>query len=129
MPGPNFLLDKGFKAMSAVPVFHCVKLITTAKEQVTLVTGTADKVIGICQDEVAAADAGRQVANIRSIGISRGIAGAAVTIGDNLVVTAAGRLIPQGGAAAGTTIVGIALTAATANGDHIDVFQTPGAKV
>lgn len=126
MPGPNFVLDKGFKAASAITQFTAVKLVTSAKEQVTAVTGLTDFAIGIAQDNVVAGDATKQVCNVRVLGISQGIAGGTITIGDSLKVNATGQLITTTTAA--DRVVGIALTAATAVGDWIDVMLTPGVK-
>lgn len=129
MPGPNFILDKGFKCMSVVTRFRAVKLVTSAKEQVTAITAAVDRPVGIVQDTVETADAGRQVVNVRSIGISQAEAGGVLAIGARCILAADGRLVDVGAAAAGTVIVGEAWTAAAAAGDWFDLFLTPGAKV
>lgn len=126
MPGPNHVLDKGFAVggSTAIPQFSCVK--QSAKETV-IIAGAGDKVIGVVQEDVTAGDAtlGRVVA-VRplGLGISRCIAAAAIAIDDHVAVAASGRVTPT--TTAGALIVGRAVTAATAAGDHVDVLLTGG---
>lgn len=125
MPGPNFVLDKGLQPTAATPVFTAVVLAAT-KEKVTP-AGAAARAIGVCQEEITADDAAKgRVANIRMMGISRCVAAAAIAIGDRVIVAASGR-VTSTGAVAGNPVLGIALEAAAAAGDHIDIFLTPGA--
>lgn len=126
MPGPNFVLDKGFQPTAAVGIFRCVKLAAT-KEKVTQTT-TDELVIGVCQEEITAADAtSGRVANIRMIGISRCVADGALAIGDRVGAGLLGK-VTKTALATGDSLVGIVLEAAAADGDHIDVFLTLGAK-
>lgn len=83
---------------------------------------------GICQEDldVTRLATGKAIIGVRVIGISRAIAGAAIAKDALLVNDTSARVVTQGGAA-GTPVLGIALTAATNAGDHIDVLLTPGA--
>ena len=68
--GPNYVLDKGFIADTAITQFYAVKL--SADDHVTIAAATTDQVIGICQEAVTAADAtAGRVVDIRLLGISR----------------------------------------------------------
>jgi hypothetical protein len=126
--GPNYVLDKGFIANSAVVQFHAVKL--AADDQVTAVTAAGEQAIGVCQEEITAGDAtSGRVTDVRILGISRVVAGAAVTRGALVRVNAAGRAIALAGTAGvNENVLGMALTPATADGEHIDVLLTPGGR-
>jgi len=126
MAGPNFVLDKGYAAGGAIRQFRCVEL--GASEVVTEANAANDVVWGICQEEVSAGDATNgRVADIRLMGISRCIAGAAITIGARVTTDNQGRVVPSP-VAVGTVYpqVGLACQAAAAAGDHVDVMLTPG---
>jgi hypothetical protein len=90
----------------------------------------ADTVIGILQETVSAADAtlGRACA-VRVIGVSRAIASAPIAIGARVVPTTAGKLVTAPGTTANQNQVGIALSAAGADGDHFDVLLTIGVRL
>lgn len=122
MPGPNYVLSKGYIAQSVVSRFHFVKG-GTLDETVTAVTGATDSVIGVAQQDVVAGDVNKQAIEVRSQGISKCIAGAAIAKDVGVNINAAGRVVTQG--AAGTRVVGVARTAAAANGDWIDVELIP----
>ena len=122
MPGPNYLLDKGYIAQSVIAQFHAVKG-GTLDETVTAVTGAADLIVGVAQQPVVAADVNKQAIDVRHMGITKMVAGAAVTKDAAVGLTAAGRATPATGA--GTRAIGVARTAAAANGDWIDVELTP----
>jgi hypothetical protein len=124
MPGPNFVLDKGFVVDAAANQFDCVK--AAALEHVTPSTAAGDACLGVLQQTVAAAEAGIQVADVRMMGISRCRASAAVTIGAPVRATSAGKVAPLAAATANQNQLGIALTAATTDGDHLDVLLTIG---
>ena len=127
MPGPNFVLDKGFYAETAVNLFYAVKQ-GTAAESVTAVTAVNEFAWGIAQEATTLADAqaGRAI-NVRLMGISRAVAQAPITRGARVRTHSSGKLTVLAGTA-GTVefIVGIATTAAAADGDHFDVLLTPG---
>ena len=128
MAGPNYGLDKGFEAAGAIRQYRCVEL--SAIETVTECNGVNDVVLGICQDEVSAADAtNKRVADIRISGISRAIAGGTITPttnGGRCTVDAQGRVVAAP-VAVGTLYpqVGFVLQACVV-GDHVDVVLTPG---
>jgi len=149
MSGPNYAgLDKGFKVDAAatnVEFGRAVKYLasdTTGKTVTTADastdgTGTptaAQFIVGVYQDTFDAADVatGKAVANIRMAGITRGIAGAAVTIGQPLTVDATGRFITMttgaGAPAAGKSRwqAGVALSPQPTAGSYLNVLLTPG---
>ena len=97
-------------------------LKVTADYTVNLATDEADAVLGV-QDDIPFAAAGAQVA-VRMSHTAEVIAGAAVTAGAKVTCDAQGRAVA---AAAGENYHGIALEAATAAGDLIEVFLVKGA--
>jgi hypothetical protein len=125
MAGPSNTLSKPFLAGGAIGIYRVVEL--GASEAVTQANAGTDVVIGICQEEITAGDVtlGR-VANIQMLGVSRAIAGAAITAGATVMTDSVGRVIA---ATATNRPVGIALQAASAAGDHVDVFLTPTGSV
>lgn len=127
--GPNGILDKGFVADTAIPLYHAARLVDT--EHISLANVAGGVVLGICQEEIDATDVDRgRVVRVRVMGISRGVAGAAIALNDRLTVAADGRLVPAAPAAgANANIVGIALSPATVAGAWVDVLLTPGGSV
>jgi hypothetical protein len=121
MPGPNYVLDKGFRAQSATDAYTAVKM-GTANESVTVVN-----VVGWLQETPSADDvtAGR-VVNVRLMGITRAIAGAGIARGAPVKITADGKVIT---ATAAGPAHGRAMFTVTADGDHVDILITPGAYV
>jgi hypothetical protein len=148
MAGPNFVLDKGFLVDSAaanVQAFRFAKFatattgnkVTTSAAPTPQATATpplaAEFILGVYQDELVGMDAakvatGKATINVRMIGITRCIAGAAVPIGSQVTSDSTGRavVIPALTAGQSTWQAGIALTAAASAGDLIDVLLTPG---
>jgi hypothetical protein len=128
--GPNYIIAKGFACGGAIRQFRCVEL--TDYVTVAEVNNVTDKTLGVCQDEIPVADAtAGRYATIWIMGITRAIAGAAITtVGTRLKVDNQGRVIPVA-AGAGTTenTPGVALTTATAAGEHIDMLLTPYATI
>lgn len=119
--GPNYVLDKGFRAAAAIGQFRAV--VQTGDEDCNL-AGAAGDVLGVCQEEISADDATNgRVADIRILGITRIIAGAAVARRAKVASDASGRAVT---AVATNPVIGIALTAASAADEHIDVLLTPG---
>lgn len=131
MPGPNFGLDKGYQPTGAVRKFRVVTRSTSNKEQCAEAASAGALPLGVCQEEISADDATRgRVADIRISGISRCIAGAALTtIGVPVRTDNQGRVVTLAAATANQNQLGITQTAAAAAGDHIDVLLTPGASV
>jgi hypothetical protein len=130
--GPNFVLDKGFRATGATAYAfgECV-VLTTDGTTVARATSANARCIGIVQDdaEVAKVTTGKLNVSVRLLGISRVLAGAAVAINDRVAVDTTARVVTKvqtAGGAQPTPVIGTALTAATAAGDFIDVLLTPG---
>lgn len=126
MPGADFVLDKGFLAQSALSKFRAVKF-GTVDESVTAMTAITELPVGVVQHVVAAADVSKQVADVRILGITKLEAGVAITRGNAVGAGADGRAAAAG--AAGTRMLGVALSSAANAGDIIDVLLTPGAQV
>ena len=129
--GPNYGLDKGMLAQgSTAYAFGEVVRPGTVEQSVVrgTVAMTSPGFAGICQEDVDATRVltGKVIVGVRIIGIARAIAGAAIAKDALLVNDTSARVVTQGGAA-GTPVLGIALTAAAQAGDHIDVLLTPGA--
>ena len=127
MPGPNYVLDKGFIQDAAVNQFEAVKLATLQHATKSSVAGEA--CIGISQETVSTADAtAGRVSDVRIMGISRAKAAVAITIGARVRSNGDGTLTTLAATTAKQEVVGIALTAAGATNDHFDVLLTPGAQ-
>jgi hypothetical protein len=125
MAGPDYVLDKGFTAASALVQFTFVKV--SADEAVTAVTGATDRVIGVVQQAAVAADINKQAVDVRILGISKVKVGAGgVTRMLDVNIDAAGLVVASG--AAGSVSRGIALQTGVA-GDLVDVLITPSGRV
>lgn len=122
--GPNSILDKGYQATTAIEQFRAVTL--TSNDQVKRADAAAQATIGICQELIttdeATAPKGR-IAAIRVMGISRCVAGAAVTRMTKVTTDSTGRIVP---ATTGQYAIGIAVEAASAAGDHFSVLLNQG---
>lgn len=126
MAGPNYVLDKGYFPTGAVRQFRAVVASTTDKEKCTESSTAGSAVLGISQNEAAAADTKRPI-DIRIMGITRAIAGVALAIGDRVRSDAEGRMTTLAAATQNQNQVGVCLTSAAAAGDHIELLLTPGA--
>jgi hypothetical protein len=124
--GPNYGLDKGFVATGGV-AYDFGRLVVQSGTTGCAIAGAGGDVLGVCQEDIDASKVatGKAVIDIRLTGLSRVIAGAAVSVGARLASDASGRAVT-----AGTDVgsFGIARTAATAANQHIDVQLTPGAR-
>jgi hypothetical protein len=126
--GPNYVLDKGMHASgsAAYVAGHFVKLTANVQE-VAMTAGITDVAFGVVMENVDATKVttGKVTLAVRVLGIARVEASAAIAIGNKVAPEAAatGRAKL---AATTQTPAGIALTAATAAGDYIDVLLTPG---
>lgn len=113
--GPNFVLDKGYLAQgtAAYALGQGVKY-GTAEQSVTPVTAANDILAGICQENIDATrvTTGKAVINVRKMGISLVLSGAAFAKGDPLTVNNVGKFIKQ--TAAGGVFFAVAEAAATA---------------
>jgi hypothetical protein len=129
--GPNYGLDKGFLAQGST-AYQFGEVVRPGTVEQSVIRGTvamtAAGFAGICQEDLDATRlaTGKAIIGVRVLGISRAIAGAAILKDALLVNDTSARVVTQGGAA-GTPVLGIALTAAANPGDHIDVLLTPGA--
>lgn len=124
MAGPNYGLSKGFVAGGVITQFRAVTL--GAGEVVSQATTAGTPCLGIAQETTTAEDAtnGRVIA-VAISGISRCIAGAAITIGAKVRTDTSGRVTPLAAATADQNVIGIALQAASAANEHVDVLLTP----
>lgn len=118
--GPNEVLDKGFRADTAIPRFHAVVL--TDVENCALATSAGASVLGFSQEEVSEDHSNRgRVVNVRVFGITRAIAGAALALFEQVEVAADGRVVPQDTG----EVVGRCLTPVDQANDHIDLLLLP----
>lgn len=111
--GGNFLANADLTAKQ----YYAVKMTTTARK-VDLETTGKLMILGILQNKPNTGEA----AEVCLFGITKAIAGAAITVGDPLMTDTSSRLITYTSAA---VKVGVALTAAGAAGDLITVFVFP----
>jgi hypothetical protein len=121
----DHILDKGYQATTAIRQFRAV--IQTADDKVKECDGAAQLGVGFCQEEITAGDAtlGR-IAAIRVQGRTRAINGTAGALARNTRVATdnQGRVVA---ATTGQAVVGITVTAAAAQGDHIELDVIRGA--
>lgn len=123
--GPNYLLNKGFLVQgSAAVVFGTAYQAGSVEQSVTPHTATNQRSLGVAQENVDAAKVatGKVYANFALAGIVRMRAGAAVAKMARVSPDASGRAITS---VASSIPIGIALTAAAAAEEHIDVLLTP----
>lgn len=120
--GPNEILDKGYIATAATPLFTIVK--QTGVESAELNTTAGGDWLGVAQEEPNAEDvAAGRVFRVRLLGISRVVAAGVISSRAKVTSNDAGLAVAAG---AGQHVVGIALTESTAAGDWINVLLTPG---
>jgi hypothetical protein len=129
MSGPNYVLDKGYNLSNggaAQSIYRWMKFAAD-ENKVTEVTAVTDKPIGVCQQRVDAADSatGNVQVDVRLFGITKVEAAAAVALMDFVAPSANGRAQT---AVATQFAQGIALQAATAAGQWIDVMLLPYAR-
>src|SRR5438046_2429652 len=105
--------EKGILADNAIAQYLVVKVTSTGCD---VATASSDAVIGVSQNTAAAAEQ----STVRFIGTSKVTASAAISAGAKLVATTGGKVVTS------TTdhhnIIGIALEAATADGDVIEAL-------
>lgn len=125
MPGPSYVADSSFQCGGAIAQFTAVKMGADTNH---VVAAVADNMaIGVAQAVASAAEAtaGKAIP-VRMMGITRMVAGDAVTMGAAVKVDASGRAIPLAAATPNQNQIGIAQKAATAAGQIIFVLLTPG---
>ena len=123
--GPNYVLDKGFQANEALTQYYLVKLVTASEGYVDQSDTTNEVCIGVTQEACTAADAtSGKIVDVRIMGVSTCVASQAVNLGELVRSSGAGKVSGLAGAAK-QKVLGIALTAAGADGDQFDVLLTP----
>ena len=85
----------------------------------------ADVAIGVLQNKPADGGSGGRTASVMLIGTTRVLAGAAVAEGDLVTPDATSRAVTSG---VNEPVAGIALEAAGAAGDIIEILLTPGGR-
>lgn len=120
-------LDKGYRASGVINKYRAVVLTAddTVAQNTVLGNTTGATFLGISQELIDATDlsGGKRIINIRLQGISKAVAGAAITRGTFVAVAADGRFIP---AIATYHVVGIALNSVANAGDHFDLEIAKG---
>lgn len=129
--GPNYVLDKGFVATgsTAYALGELVNL-TGDGTKVVRATGAGSLCIGVCYENCDATRVltGKVVLEVRLLGIARVLVGAAVAVGARVGNDATARAVTVApGVGVNAPFFGVALTAASAAGQFIDVLMTPGA--
>jgi hypothetical protein len=131
--GPNMVLDKGHKATGSTAYARGL-LVTPVNAGLDVALATTANVftpIYVCMEDldISRLGTGKALIDCRIMGIARVIAGAAVALWAPVTNDATARAIARTRAIAGAVSqpsFGIALTAATAAGQEIDVLLTPG---
>jgi hypothetical protein len=131
----NFVLDKGYFAASnyassdvnGVQAFRGVRL--TAAQTIDRVSASTQLAVGVVQEsvDVAKVATGKVAVDVRVQGISRCTAGAAIAIGAEVMFNAVGKVITA--ATTGNRVCGVALQAAGADNDQIDVELIKGGRL
>jgi len=131
--GPNYGLNKGFLATGATAYATGEIVTPTSTEAAVARAATANvttPLYVVMEDlDTTRLATGKAIVSCAMGGIVRVQAGAPVAINDRVTNDATARAIPRARTAAGAQllpVLGIALTAAGAAGDHIDVQLTPG---
>jgi hypothetical protein len=126
--GPNYVLDKGHLATGST-AYAFGELCTSSGDgtKCARATSAGSKIRGVCQEtvDVAKITTGKVVVNLRMLGISRVLAGAACAVDDRLTNDTTARAVPVAGTVGAKECFGVALTAATAAGQFIDVLLLP----
>lgn len=113
----NPLLTKSALADAAIVKNRFVKLTATG---IAAATAGTDKIYGVLNADVDAATG--ETVPVTVVGTAKVTASAAIAIGDSVTATTAGKAITT--TTAGNVVRGIALTAAAADGDVIEIMLT-----
>ena len=108
--------EKSYLADNAITQFQVVKVTATGVNTCDVATANSDAIVGIAQN---AGNAGDTIC-VRFIGTSKVVASAAITQGQSVTATTAGKVVAD--STAGHGIIGRALEAASASGDTIEVL-------
>lgn len=114
-------------ASGGIPQFYAVVDDTgTANESDVKVAGANAAIRGIAQDGPAVGPGG--AVRVRSLGISKMVAGAAIAYGALIQTDSSGRgVTAAAGTATNLPVIGVARSAATQAGDLFSIFLMPGA--
>jgi hypothetical protein len=126
--GPNYVLDKGHVATGSTAYVQGELAVASGDgTKCARATGAAAKVRGVVMENVDAAKVTttKVVINLRMLGIARVLAGAAIAVEDRVTNDATARAVTVSAAIGAKEYFGVALTAATAAGQYIDVLLTP----
>lgn len=130
--GANYVLAKGHVATGST-AYVAGELVVASGDgtKVARATSAGAKIRGVCMESVDAAKVttGKVVIGVDMMGISRVLAGDAVAVDDRLTNDTTARAVPVAGTVGSKESFGVALTAATAAGQYIDVLLTPYAAV
>jgi hypothetical protein len=121
----NVLLTETWRAGGVIRQFRGVTLGSADDTVVEISTLGTGKFIGICQEIADANDVtiGKRVVAVQTHGVSKAVAGAAITRGDSVACDAQGRVIT---AIATYNVIGVARQSVTTAGDILDVDIAPG---
>jgi len=126
--GANYVLSKGHVATGAT-AYVMGELVVASGDgtKCARATGAGAKVRGVCAENVDVAKVltGKVVLGVHMIGIARVLAGAAIAVEDRLTNDATARAVPVAAAVGAKEQFGVALTAASAAGQYVDVLLTP----
>lgn len=104
--------------------FYAVKLANASGvAQVALATAAGEGIFGILQNKPVSG----AVADVCVLGVTKAVAGAAITSGAQIMTTAAGKVITA--ATAGSAVIGWALESAGADGEVITICLTAGGDI
>lgn len=126
MSGPNYVIDKGYLVdplATGVDFGLGVMFADTAGKVVELPSGPTVFCVGVAQetiddDKIAT---GNAVVNVRVLGITRAVAGEALTVGQQVEVRATGKFHP---AVAASRVVGVVMSPASALDAHFNLLLT-----
>jgi len=113
------ILSDTFKVAAAITAGQAVKY-TANNDEIDVATAETDSICGIALEAQAIVGEGCVV---MMLGLCWATAGGAITVGDLVEASTAGKLISAAGAA--VRVVGIARTLAAADGDDIMIFVNP----
>ena len=115
------VLDLSFKAAADYSSSQYYLMYQSAADTVTKAATAGTKVIGVLQDDPAAAG---RAGSVRVMGVTKVVAGAAISVDDELTVDSSGRAVTN--SSDSYYIWGRALEAATTAGDIISALVTVG---
>lgn len=121
------VVDLGFVSTEAITKFRFVKADGGQPRGIDMCDTAGEKALGVAQHDVSAAHAAEGAhANVRLMGISVIEAGAALTVGADVMTDAAGKAVA---ATATNRVLGTALMGASADGDlTVVALAGPGAQ-